>query len=42
MAIKTVSKVDTFCIFIVLIVALAAARAIRSEQLLDGGASGFR
>ncbi len=31
MAIKTASKVDTFCIVILLIVALAAAGAIRSE-----------
>jgi len=31
MAIKTASKVGTFCIIVVLIVALAAAGAIRSE-----------
>jgi hypothetical protein len=37
MIIETASKVGTFCIIIVLIVALAAAGAIRSEYLSDGG-----
>jgi len=31
MAIETVSKVGTFCIVVLLIVALAAAEAIRSQ-----------
>jgi len=37
MAIETASKVGTCCIIIVLIVSLAAAGAIRSEYLPDGG-----
>jgi hypothetical protein len=38
MAIKMVSKVDTFCIFVLFAVALEATEAIRSEYLPDGGA----
>jgi hypothetical protein len=37
MAIKMVSKVDTFCIFVLFAVALAAAGAIQSQQSPDGG-----
>ena len=37
MIIETASKVGTFCIIIVLIVALAAAGAIGSEYSSDGG-----
>jgi len=36
MAIKMVSKVDTFCIFILFAVALAAAGGIRSDWSPDG------
>jgi hypothetical protein len=37
MAIKLVSKVDTFCTFVLFAVALAAAGAIQSQWLPDGG-----
>jgi hypothetical protein len=37
MAIKMVSKVDTFCTFVLFAVALAAAGVIRSEYSPDGG-----
>jgi hypothetical protein len=37
MAIQMVSKVDTFCIFVLFAVALAAAGTIRSEYSPDGG-----
>jgi len=37
MTIKMVSKVDTFCSVVLFAVALAAAGAIRSEKLPDGG-----
>jgi len=36
MAIKMASKVGVFCIVVLLIVALAAAGAIRSEKLPGG------
>ena len=36
-AIKTASKVGTFCIVVLLIVTLATAGAIRSELLPNGG-----
>ena len=37
MAIQMVSKVDTFCIFVLFAVALAAAGTIRSEYSPNGG-----
>jgi hypothetical protein len=36
MAIETASKVGTFCIVVLMIVALAAAGAIRNMQSPDG------